>query len=186
MPRYAMVIDQRRCVACMACVVACKKENEVPPEQYRTRVVEKIEGEFPLLRMELRSELCNHCDNPPCVYNCPTGASYKRKEDGLVLLKKYRCVGCKSCLAACPYDARYINEKKGFADKCTFCEHRIKEGKEPACVATCIGKSRIFGDLDNPQSPVSIALRENHAEVLLQEAGTKPRVYYIKRFGKPE
>ena len=136
--------------------------------------------------MELRSELCNHCDNPPCVYNCPTGASYKRKEDGLVLLKKYRCVGCKSCLAACPYDARYINEEKGFADKCTLCEHRIKEGKEPACVATCVGKSRIFGDLDDPKSPVSIALKENHSEVLLAGAGTKPRVYYIKKFSKPE
>ena len=104
----------------------------------------------------------------------------------MVLLKKYRCVGCKSCVAACPYDARYINEEKGFADKCTFCEHRIKEGKEPACVATCIGKSRIFGDLDDPKSAVSISLRENHAEILLQSAGTKPRVYYIRKFGKPE
>ena len=186
MPNYAMVIDQRRCVACMACVIACKKENEVPPEQYRTRVLEMVEGQFPELRMELRSELCNHCDNPPCVYNCPTGASYKRRKDGLVLLKKHRCVGCKACLAACPYDARYINHKKGYADKCTFCEHRIKDGKEPACVATCVGKSRIFGDLDDPNSLVSKALRENHAEVPLKSAGTKPRVFYIKKFSKPE
>jgi len=186
MPKYGMVIDQRRCVACMACVVACKKENDVPAGQFRTRVKEEVGGKFPALRMELRSELCNHCDNPPCVYNCPTGASFKREQDGLVLLKKYRCVGCKSCLAACPYDARYINEKKGFADKCTLCEHRIKEGKEPACVATCVGGSRIFGDLDDPGSKVSIALRENHAHVLLASAGTKPRVYYIKTFSKPE
>jgi Fe-S-cluster-containing dehydrogenase component len=181
-----MVIDQRRCVGCMACVITCKKENEVPPEQFRTRVVEMVEGDFPELRMELRSELCNHCDNPPCVYNCPTGASYKNKENGMVLLKHYRCVGCKACIAACPYDARFINEEKGFADKCTFCEHRVKEGKEPACVATCIGKSRIFGDLDDYESAVSIALRENHSEVLLRGTGTKPRVYYIKKFGKPE
>jgi Fe-S-cluster-containing dehydrogenase component len=186
MPKYAMVIDQRRCVACMACVIACKNENEVPPEQYRTRVLEMVEGEFPLLRMELRSELCNHCDNPPCVYNCPTGASYKRTADGIVLLRKNRCVGCKACVAACPYDARYINHEKGFADKCTFCDHRLKEGKEPACVATCIGKSRIFGDLDDPKSPVRIALRSADSTVLLEGAGTRPRVYYIKKFSKPE
>jgi len=185
MPKYAMVIDQRRCVACMACVVACKKENEVPPGQFRTRVLEMVEGEFPMLRMELRSELCNHCDNPPCVYNCPTGASYK-SEDGPVLLKQNRCVGCKACVAACPYDARYINEDKGYADKCTFCAHRIKEGKQPACVATCIGKSRIFGDLEDPNSAVSMALRSNHHEVLLASAGTNPRVFYIKKFSKPE
>ncbi len=186
MSNYAMVIDQRRCVACMACVVACKGENEVPPGCFRTRVKEMVEGEFPRLRMELRSELCNHCERPPCVYNCPTGASYRRDEDGLVLLKKYRCIGCKACLAACPYDARYINPDKGFADKCTFCEHRIKEGKEPACVATCIGKSRIFGDLDDPKSPVTLALKEAHGEVLLEYAGTRPRVHYIRKFSKPE
>ena len=185
MPKYAMVVDQRRCVACMACVVACKKENDVPPGQFRTRVLEMVEGEFPMLRMELRSELCNHCDNPPCVYNCPTGASYK-SEDGPVLLKQNRCVGCKACVAACPYDARYINEDKGYADKCTFCAHRIKEGKQPACVATCIGKSRIFGDLEDPNSAVSMALRSNHHEVLLASAGTNPRVFYIKKFSKPE
>jgi Fe-S-cluster-containing dehydrogenase component len=185
MPKNAMVVDQRRCVACMACVVACKKENDVPPGQFRTRVLEAVEGEFPKLRMELRSELCNHCDNPPCVYNCPTGASYKT-EEGPVLLKHNRCVGCKACVASCPYDARYINEEKGFADKCTFCSHRIKEGKVPACVATCIGKSRIFGDLDDPKSEASVALRDNHHEVLLASAGTSPRVFYIKKFSKPE
>ena len=186
MPKYGMVIDQRRCVGCMACVLACKAENEVPPDQFRTRVVENVEGTFPHLRMELRSELCNHCDNPPCVYNCPTRASYKDEKTGLVLLDKKRCVGCKACVAACPYDARYIHHEKGFADKCTFCNHRLKEGKEPACVATCIGKSRIFGDMTDPKSPAASALRTAHAEVQLAGAGTEPRVYYIRKFGKPE
>jgi|SRR5208283_3435999 len=179
MPKYAMVIDQRRCVACMACVVSCKQENDVPAEHFRTRVVENVAGEFPKLSMELRSELCNHCDNPPCVDNCPTGASYK-KEDGTVQIDRDKCVGCKACVAACPYDARYMDPEKGFADKCTFCEHRIKEGKQPACVATCIGKSRIFGDLSNPESTVSKLLREHEASVLISEAGTRPRVFYIK------
>ncbi len=186
MPRYAMVVDQRRCVACMACVIACKTENEVPPGHFRTRVLEIVEGEFPALRMELRSELCCHCDNPPCVYNCPTRASYKERRSGMVLLDKKRCVGCKACIAACPYDARYIHPEKGYADKCTFCSHRVQQGEAPACVATCIGKSRIFGDRDDPQSPVSRALREAHADVPLASAGTEPRVYYIKRFAKPE
>ena len=181
MPKYAMVIDQRRCIACMACVVSCKRENNVPEEHFRTRVHEIVEGEFPSLRMTLRSELCNHCDNPPCVYNCPTGASYKDKTNGTVQINRMKCVGCKACVAACPYDARYMHPEKGLADKCTFCLHRIKEGLAPACVATCIGKSRVFGDLDDPMSPVSRLLSENEASVLLKEAGTTPRVFYIKK-----
>lgn len=185
MAKYAMVIDQRRCIACMACVVACKRENAVPEEHYRTRVVETVQGEFPKLRMELRSELCNHCDNPPCVYNCPTGASYKN-DDGTVQINRMKCVGCKACVAACPYDARYMNPEKGYADKCSFCAHRLKDNKEPACVATCIGKSRIFGDLDDPNSAVSKILKERQADILLKEAGTQPRVFYIKKMSKAE
>lgn len=178
MPRYGMVIDQRRCIGCMACVVACKRENNVPEEHYRTRVVEIVEGTFPKVRMELRPELCNHCKNAPCVYNCPTGASYKR-EDGIVLVNKKRCVGCKACIAACPYDARFIDPRNGAAHKCTFCEHRMKEGKEPACVTTCLSRARIFGDLDDPQSTVSKILAERHVRILIPEAGTKPSVYYL-------
>ncbi len=185
MPKYAMVIDQRRCIGCMACIVACKRENHVPEEHYRTRVVEEVRGKHPKLRMELRSELCNHCDNPPCVYNCPTGASYK-DEDGTVQINRKKCVGCKACIAACPYDARYINPEHGYADKCTFCQHRLKAGLEPACVATCIGRSRIFGNLEDPYSEVSRLLKEYNSRVLLPEAGTKPRVFYIRQLSKPE
>jgi Fe-S-cluster-containing dehydrogenase component len=155
-------------------------ENNVPEGYFRTRVVEEVSGEFPNLRMELRSELCNHCDNPPCVYNCPTGASHKRP-DGTVQIDRTKCVGCKACIAACPYDARYIHPNGGFADKCTFCEHRVKEGKPPACVATCIGKSRIFGDLDDPNSEVHRLIKEYDARVLLKEAGTLPKVFYINK-----
>jgi tetrathionate reductase subunit B len=181
MPRYVMVIDQSRCVGCMACVVACKRENDIALDHYRTRVVEMVKGEFPRLRTEMRSELCNHCASPPCVNICPTGASHK-EEDGTVQINRHKCVGCKACITACPYDVRYINEEHGYADKCSFCQHRLKEGKEPACVATCIGRSRMFGDFDDPNSLVSKVLRENSWRVLKPEVGTKPNVYYINQF----
>jgi len=186
MPRYAMVIDERRCIGCMACIAACKAENEVPPGSFRTRVRETVEGRFPYLRMEIRSELCNHCDNPPCVYNCPTRASYKDEETGMVLLAKEKCVGCKACVAACPYDARYVNHEKGVVDKCTFCSHRVAKGETTACVTTCVGGSRVFGDLDDPKSLVSQLLALHPAETLLASAGTEPRVFYIRRSGKPK
>ncbi|MCI5144417.1 MAG: 4Fe-4S dicluster domain-containing protein [Candidatus Electrothrix sp. AR3] len=183
MPRYAMVIDQSRCIGCMACVVACKRENDVLPEQYRTRVLELVSGEFPRLKTEMRSELCNHCDHAPCVSICPTGASHKQ-EDGTVQVDRKKCVGCKACLAACPYDARYINEEHGYADKCSFCQHRLLAGKKPACVATCIGGSRIFGDLDDPHSEIAKILRKHSHRVLKKAVGTKPNVYYINQFPK--
>jgi tetrathionate reductase subunit B len=179
MPRYVMVVNRKKCIGCMACVVACSTENNVAEGNYRTKVVETVEGTFPHLRMELRPELCNHCEEAPCVSNCPTGASYREKEDGLVKINKKRCVGCKACIAACPYDARFIDPRTGVAEKCTFCEHRIKDGKAPACVATCLGNSRIFGDLDDVNNEVSKILSEKHAEVLLKDAGTKPRVFYV-------
>jgi len=185
MPKYVMVIDQSRCIGCMACIVSCKTENDVPAERYRTRVIEIVEGRFPNLRMEMRSELCNHCDHPPCVYNCPTGASYKEKETGMVLLKRNRCVGCKACIAACPYDARYVHPEHGYADKCTFCSQRVTQGMEPACVKTCIGKSRVFGDISDPGSEVSRLLRENSSYSLKSSAGTEPRVFYINRVTQP-
>ncbi|MCE5333924.1 MAG: 4Fe-4S dicluster domain-containing protein [Desulfobacteraceae bacterium] len=184
MPRYAMVIDQRRCVGCMSCIIACGAENNVPRGYYRTRVLEIVSGEFPDLGMELRPEMCNHCDKPPCVYDCPTGASH-RAGDGTVQIDRKKCIGCKSCVVACPYNARYIHPE-GFADKCSFCVHRLGQGKEPACVANCIGGSRIFGDLDDPGSVVSRILGEAGGTVLLGGAGCGPRVFYIGRPGGPE
>lgn len=181
MIKYAMVIDQSRCVGCMACIVACKNENRVPPELFRTRVLEITKGRFPKVRTEFRPELCNHCDNAPCVNACPTGASHKRK-DGTVQIDRDKCVGCKACVAACPYDARYINHEHGYADKCSFCLHRLQRNEQPACVATCVGRSRIFGDLSDKNSEVSRLLAENEHRVLLKEAGTRPNVYYIKRY----
>ncbi|MCX8033954.1 MAG: 4Fe-4S dicluster domain-containing protein [Thermodesulfovibrio sp.] len=179
MPKYVMVIDVEKCIGCMACVIACKKENNVPEEHFRTRVVEEVRGEFPHLRMELRSELCNHCENAPCIDACPTRASHRAK-DGTVQIDRVKCIGCKACILACPYDARY-SHPKGFADKCSFCDHRLKEGKKPACVETCLGKSRIFGDIEEPKSEVAELLKKYDSSVRLEFAGTRPRVFYIKK-----
>jgi Fe-S-cluster-containing dehydrogenase component len=176
--RLAMAIDTLRCVGCMDCVVACKTENEVPEGYCRDWIATEVRGRFPTVAMEIRSERCNHCDRPPCVTCCPTGASHVEPFGALVLVERDLCIGCKACLAACPYDARFIHPE-GYADKCTFCVHRVKEGLEPACVAVCPTRCMYFGDLDDPESEVSrrIASRPHHA--LLPEAGTRPRIFYL-------
>lgn len=178
MSRYGMVIDTRRCVGCMDCVVACKTENHVPEGYCRDWITEVTQGEFPTLRLEIRTERCNHCANPPCVHCCPTGASHVHERGGVVLVTKEECIGCKACLAACPYDARFIHPD-GYADKCTFCIHRVEQGLLPACVSVCPTHCMHFGDLDDPLSEVSrlLASRAHHA--LLPEAGTKPCIFYL-------
>lgn len=178
MSRYAMVIDTRRCVGCMDCVVACKTENDVPEGYCRDWIAETVHGEFPTLQMEIRSERCNHCAEPPCVDCCPTGASHVHERGGVVLVTRDKCIGCKACLAACPYDARFIHPD-GYADKCTFCIHRVEQGLAPACVSVCPTHCMHFGDLDDPLSEVSrlLASRANHT--LLPEAGTGPHVFYL-------
>ena len=179
MARYGMAIDTRRCVGCMDCVVACKTENGVPDGCTRDWIADETAGTFPNLRLEIRSERCNHCDNPPCVTCCPTGASHVEEPGGIVLVTPGKCIGCKACIASCPYDARYVHPD-GYVDKCTFCAHRVKEGLDPACVSVCPSHCMAFGDLDDPNSEVSrlIAARGNHP--LLPEAGTGPRIFYLE------
>ncbi|RKX35350.1 MAG: tetrathionate reductase [Verrucomicrobia bacterium] len=178
MARYGMVIDTRRCVGCMDCVVACKTEHGVPEGYCRDWITETVMGESPNLRMEIRTERCNHCANPPCVYCCPTGASHVHERGGVVLVTANMCIGCKACLAACPYDARFIHPD-GYADKCTFCIHRVEKGLDPACVAVCPTRCMHFGDLDDPESEVSRLLRTRASHSLLPEAGTDPSIFYL-------
>ncbi len=178
MARYAMVIDLEACVGCAACAAACVLENEVPPGHQRLWIRERELGRFPELTVEFRPEQCQHCEHPACVAVCPTGASYK-SEDGLVLVRPERCIACGACIAACPYDARFMNPA-GYVDKCTFCAHRVREGREPACVETCPTGCRVFGDLDDPESPIHAALeRARRVDVLKPEQGTAPKLFYL-------
>ena len=178
MARFIMVVDTRRCVGCMDCVVACQTENGVPAGFCRDWITETVQGEYPAVRMEIRSERCNQCENPPCVYSCPTGASHVHERGGVVLVAPEKCIGCKACLAACPYNARYIHPK-GYADKCTFCLHRVEQGLAPACVAVCPARCLHFGDADDPNSEVSRLLAARASHTLIPEAGTKPGVFYL-------
>ena len=178
MKQYAMVIDTRLCVGCGACVVACKTENQVPEGLHRDWVVEETSGRFPDLRLEIRSERCNHCQRPPCVAACPTGASHRDAGSNLVLVDARRCTGCKACMAACPYAARYVHPQ-GYVDKCTFCYVRLAAGLDPSCVDVCPAHAMAFGNLRNPLSRVARLLRGRVVKTLVPEAGTAPQVYYL-------
>lgn len=184
--RYAMVIDLRRCIGCDACMVACKAEFDVPLGVFRTWVSYKVVGTYPNVKKHFMPRLCNHCDNPPCVRACPVGATYKVEDGGFVLQHYDRCIGCKACMASCPYNARFMLPKSrtytdisSVVDKCTFCHHRVTQGLAPACVQTCIGRARIFGDMNDPNSEVAKLVANMPTQVLRPEQGTKPQVFYI-------
>ncbi|HEX9593802.1 MAG TPA: 4Fe-4S dicluster domain-containing protein [bacterium] len=177
MARYAMVVDTWRCVGCSDCVVACQTENRVPLGYCRDWIVQDTWGTFPDLKTEIRSERCNHCHNSPCVRCCPTGASHI-VEGGIVLVTHNECIGCKACIAACPYDARYVHPE-GYIDKCTFCVHRVRAGKHPACVEVCPTHCLTFGDLSDPNSTVTTLLRTRVSKTLIPEAGTQPQLYFL-------
>ena len=175
--RYAMAIDTKKCVGCSDCVVACQIENNVPIGYCRDWIVEVTTGTYPNLSMEMRSERCNHCSNAPCVRCCPTTASHIT-ENGIVLVDEKNCIGCKACIAACPYDARFVHPE-GHIDKCTFCNHRVEKGQDPACVAVCPTKCMYFGDTDDPNSEISKLIKTRKWKTLIPEAGTEPNIYYL-------
>jgi tetrathionate reductase subunit B len=176
--RYTIVVDLRRCVGCQSCTISCAVENRVPAGSFRTVVsdYEVVRGGAP--RRFVLPRLCNHCESPACTPVCPTEATYRRA-DGVVVVNNTKCVGCAACVQACPYEARYLNEDTGTADKCTLCAHRIDRGLLPACVETCVGGARVFGDLADPSSEVSRIVRREPLQVLDPAAGTQPRIRYI-------
>jgi len=172
-----MTMDTRRCVGCQACVLGCMAENALPEHGFRDWVRTITRGNFPDLSEEIRSERCNHCSNPPCTSNCPTGASHVGP-GGVVLVDQNKCSGCKACVAACPYNARYVHPD-GFIDKCTFCMHRVERGLEPACVANCPAKALEFGDANDPGSGVAKLVRSRPHKVLAPETGLSPNHYFL-------
>jgi len=198
---YGMGIDVRQCIGCGQCAAACKAENDVPldPHHFNTwveRYVIGTDGEvevdspnggidgFPPLEAEggvrrafFVPKLCNHCAEAPCVQVCPVGATFTT-EDGVVLVDEEYCIGCRYCIQACPYGARWMHPEKHVASKCTFCYHRIVDGLLPACVEVCPTGARIFGEVEKRATPLARFMRFNEIQVLKPHLNTKPRVLY--------
>jgi DMSO reductase iron-sulfur subunit len=181
MVQNMIVLDLDRCIGCFSCVVACKQENNVQLGAYWNKVLTiGPTGKFPDVEMYFLPVLCQHCEDPQCVKNCPTGASQKR-DDGIVLIDKEKCIGCQYCVMACPYGVRYFNEAEGVVEKCTLCAHLVEKGQEPACVKNCAAKARIFGDINDPNSKVSQAIQAAGEENVhtLADVGNHPSARFI-------
>ncbi len=189
MARMCLVINLDRCIGCYCCELACKMENDVALGHHWNKLyqVEPF-GEWPDVHTYWISKQCQQCEDAPCVSVCPTGASY-RDENDVVLIDESACIGCQLCMDACPYDVRDYNDELGVVQKCTLCEHLTKDGDEkPACVKNCPGKARLFGDLNDPESDVAVALAEADPDSVhyLPDTGNGPRTAYIlsPRFGE--
>jgi Fe-S-cluster-containing dehydrogenase component len=204
---YAMGVQLEKCIGCGKCVQACKTENDVPDEPYYFRIwVERyiiytdgevhvdspeggihgfppLEEDKPILRTFFVPKLCNHCDHPPCVQVCPVGATFK-SQDGVVLVDEDYCIGCRYCIQACPYGARYLDPRSKTADKCTFCYHRITKGLMPACVEVCPTQARIFGELGKLSTPLNRMMRQSNIQVLKGHMNTEPKVFYSQLDGE--
>ncbi len=175
---YGFIIDNRKCIGCHACTVACKAEHNVPLGVNRTWVKYIEKGQYPHTRRLFTVTRCNHCADAPCVEICPVSALYTRP-DGIVDFNNDRCIGCKACTQACPYDALYIDPDLGTAAKCNYCTHRIETGLEPACVIVCPVHAIISGDIDNPATEIAHLLASEPVQTRKPEKNTRPKLFYI-------
>ena len=175
--QWGKVIDQTSCIGCHACSTACKSENAVPLGVNRTYVKYVDVGQFPAARRAFQVTRCNQCEHPPCVEACPTTAMYRRP-DGIVDFDKNICIGCKACIAACPYDAIFINPEDHSAEKCNFCAHRLEVGLEPACVVVCPTEAIMIGNLKDPESRVARFVNRDVVAVRRPEKETLPKLFY--------
>lgn len=183
-PHYSMMVRQDRCIDCERCVDACASTNEVPGYGYRTMILQRDVPDAIGQKREFIPVLCNQCNNPPCVRACPTKATYKDPKNGIVMMQYDKCIGCKTCVLACPYNARYFNEEKHAIDKCNFCfDTRISKGEKlTACAAACPAGARVFGDLSDRNSEVYKLVHQIEKPVWVNrpEVGAKPNVFYMK------
>jgi Fe-S-cluster-containing dehydrogenase component/multisubunit Na+/H+ antiporter MnhB subunit len=175
--RWAKVIDHQSCIGCHACTTACKSENEVPLGVTRTYVKYADVGVFPQTRRAFQVTRCNQCSSAPCTHACPTRAMFVRA-DGIVDFDKSSCIGCKACIAACPYDAIFINPEDHSAEKCNFCAHRLDVGLEPACVVVCPTEAILIGDLNDPSSRLAHMVGREAVTVRRPEKDTQPKLFY--------
>lgn len=177
MTRLGFLLDSDSCIGCHACTVACKSEHDVPLGVNRTWVKYIETGTFPDVSRKFNVMRCNQCDDAPCMTICPTSALF-RADNGVVDFQDDNCIGCKSCMNACPYDALYINPETNTAHKCNMCNHRLEVGLEPSCQVVCPTEAIKIGDLDDPSSEISRIIARDDVAVRAPEQNTKPKVYY--------
>lgn len=203
MSKFGMTVDLERCIGCHTCAIACKSQNNVPMGMLWNRILTEggegldyPQGVYPNLTKSWRPVACQHCENAPCVKVCPVGATFK-DENGRVLIDYKRCIGCRFCMAACPYNVRVFNWQKpvnqpnfnygdvakrpvGIVEKCTLCKELTDKNLQPACVTACPANARKFGDLDDENSEVSVLIRQKNSHQLLSELGTRPQIHYLR------
>jgi len=178
-PNYGFVIDLKKCIGCHACSIACKSEHDIPVGVNRCWVKTVEKGRFPDAERLFLPVLCNQCADAPCMNICPTSALFRRN-DGIVDLHGDACIGCKACMAACPYDQLFIDPNTRTAEKCNFCANRIENQLQPACVSVCPTECRIFGDLDDPTTKIAQIVAQQDFSVRKPEKGTGPKIFYLQ------
>ena len=187
--RYGIVIDVDKCIGCHACTIACKMQNGTDLNIDWTRVETVGDpkanigqdipaGTYPNLSLSWLPVLCMHCQNAPCVAECPSG-SLAQREDGIVTFDKNKCIGCQACSWVCPYKIPKYSPIDGTVEKCNLCVSRIDQGQEPFCVVACVYGARVFGDLNDPNSAPSTLLARKHGRQLTPEQGTNPTIQYV-------
>lgn len=182
MARNCIVVNIDRCTGCFACQIACKEANGVDLGINWNRVLMQGPfGEYPDMTYYALPMMCQQCENAPCIEVCPTGASYREDETGIVSIDEDACIGCQSCIPVCPYDVRTYHAEKNIVQKCTLCNGLVKNGELPACVQSCSAGARFFGDLDDPDSDPSKELSKyNNADIhALKDDGNAPVTRYI-------